>query len=147
AVAAALARRAEAAALVITEAVFSVDGDLAPLAALHRATREYGGLLVIDEAHALGVLGPGGRGAAGAAGPAVQRDVVRTLTLSKSLGTQGGAVLGSADVIQALTDTGRSFIFDTGLAPPCAGAALAALGVLTAEPGLGLLVQANARRI
>jgi 8-amino-7-oxononanoate synthase len=147
AVAAALAGRTEAAALVVTEGVFSVDGDLAPLAALHRVTREHGGLLVIDEAHALGVLGPGGRGAAAAAGLAGQPDVVRTLTLSKSLAAQGGAVLGSAEVIQTLIDTGRSFIFDTGLAPPCAGAALAALGLLAADPELGPRVRASACRI
>jgi 8-amino-7-oxononanoate synthase len=147
AVATALARRAEPAALVVTESVFSVDGDLAPLAGLHRAARTHGALLVIDEAHALGVLGPGGRGAAHAAGLAAEPDVVRTVTLSKSLAAQGGAVLGRDEVIQTLIDTGRSFIFDTGLAPPCAGAALAALEVIEAEPGLGERTRANAQRI
>jgi 8-amino-7-oxononanoate synthase len=147
AAAAALARRTEASALVVTEAVFSVDGDVAPLAALHRAARAHGALLVVDEAHALGVVGPGGRGAAHAAGLAGQPDLVRTVTLSKSLASQGGAVLGDAAVIATLVDTGRPFIFDTGLAPPCAGAALAALGMLAAEPGLGERTRANARRI
>jgi 8-amino-7-oxononanoate synthase len=143
----ALARRAEPAALVVTESVFSVDGDLAPLAALHRAARAHGALLVIDEAHALGVLGHGGRGAAHAAGLAAEPDVIRTVTLSKSLATQGGAVLGQAEVIQTLIDTGRSFIFDTGLAPPCVGAALAALDMVAAEPGLGERTRANAARV
>jgi 8-amino-7-oxononanoate synthase len=147
AVEAALARRSEPAALVVTESVFSVDGDLAPLAGLHRAARTHGALLVIDEAHALGVLGHGGRGAAHSAGLAAEPDVVRTVTLSKSLAAQGGAVLGHAEVIQTLIDTGRSFIFDTGLAPPCAGAALAALDVIAAEPGLGERTRANAARI
>jgi 8-amino-7-oxononanoate synthase len=147
AVEAALARRAEPGALVVTESVFSVDGDLAPLAELHRAVREHGALLVIDEAHALGVLGRGGRGAAHATGLAAEPDVIRTVTLSKSLATQGGAVLGRAEVIQTLIDTGRSFIFDTGLAPPCAGAALAALDMVAAEPGLGQRTRANATRI
>jgi len=147
AVEAALARRAEPGALVVTESVFSVDGDLAPLAALHRAARAHGALLVIDEAHALGVLGDGGRGAAHAAGLAAEPDVIRTVTLSKSLAAQGGAVLGHREVVQTLIDTGRSFIFDTGLAPPCAGAALAALGVVVAEPGLGGRTRANAARI
>ena len=147
AVAAALARRAEPAALVITESVFSVDGDLAPLARLHKAARAHGALLVIDEAHALGVVGLGGRGAACAAGLDGEPDVVRTLTLSKALATQGGAVLGGAEVIQTLVDTGRSFIFDTGLAPPCAGAALAALGLVAADPGIGRRTRANAARI
>ncbi|SFO65562.1 8-amino-7-oxononanoate synthase [Actinomadura madurae] len=132
----ALAEREEDDALVVTDAVFSVDGDLAPLAALHAAVRAHGALLVIDEAHALGVVGDGGRGAAHAAGLAGEPDVVLTLTLSKSLGSQGGAVLGAPEVIDTLVDTGRSFIFDTGLNPPAAGAALAALDVLESEPGL-----------
>ncbi|TDD64432.1 8-amino-7-oxononanoate synthase [Actinomadura darangshiensis] len=132
----ALADREEEHAVVVTDAVFSVDGDLAPLAALHAAVRAHGALLVIDEAHALGVVGDHGRGAAHAAGLAGEPDVVLTLTLSKSLASQGGAVLGAPEVIDALVDTGRSFIFDTGLNPPAAGAALAALDVLEADPGL-----------
>lgn len=132
----ALAEREEDDALVVTDAVFSVDGDLAPLAALHAAVRAHGALLVIDEAHALGVVGDGGRGAAHAAGLAGEPDVILTLTLSKSLASQGGAVLGAPEVIDTLVDTGRSFIFDTGLNPPAAGAALAALDVLESEPGL-----------
>ncbi|MES9542041.1 aminotransferase class I/II-fold pyridoxal phosphate-dependent enzyme [Actinomadura sp. NPDC000600] len=132
----ALAEREEDHALVVTDAVFSVDGDLAPLGALHAAVRAHGALLVIDEAHALGVVGDGGRGAAHAAGLAGEPDVVLTLTLSKSLASQGGAVLGAPEVIDALVDTGRSFIFDTGLNPPAVGAALAALDVLASDPGL-----------
>ncbi|MCR3741114.1 8-amino-7-oxononanoate synthase [Actinomadura glauciflava] len=132
----ALAEREEDHALVVTDAVFSVDGDLAPLGALHAAARAHGALLVVDEAHALGVVGEGGRGAAHAAGLAGEPDVVLTLTLSKSLASQGGAVLGAPEVIDALVDTGRSFIFDTGLNPPAAGAALAALDVLASDPAL-----------
>ncbi|MEU9022635.1 8-amino-7-oxononanoate synthase [Actinomadura sp. NPDC048394] len=141
----ALARRDEDHAIVVTDAVFSVDGDLAPLAELHRIVRAHGALLVIDEAHALGVVGDGGRGAAHAAGLAGEPDVILTLTLSKSLASQGGAVLGAPEVIQALVDTGRSFIFDTGLNPPAAGAALAALDVLEADPGLPGRARATAR--
>ncbi|MEV3920139.1 8-amino-7-oxononanoate synthase [Actinomadura coerulea] len=132
----ALAEREEDHALVVTDAVFSVDGDLAPLGALHAAVRSHGALLVVDEAHALGVVGDGGRGAAHAAGLAGEPDVVLTLTLSKSLASQGGAVLGAPEVIDTLVDTGRSFIFDTGLNPPAAGAALAALDVLRSDPDL-----------
>ena len=77
---------------------------------------------------------PGGRGQLAAVGLAGADDVVATVTLSKALGSQGGAVLGPAAVIAHLVDTARSFIFDTGLAPACAGAALAALRVLRAEP-------------
>lgn len=143
----ALAGRAEPAALVVTESAFSVGGPLAPLAGLHRVTREHGGLLVIDEAHALGVVGPGGQGAAWQAGLAAEPDVVRTVTLSKSLGAQGGAVLGAPEVIGTLVDTGRGFIFDTGLAPPAAGAALAALRLLAARPSLAERARQQAARL
>ena len=131
-------------ALVVTDGVFSVDGDLAPLRALHDVTARHGALLVVDEAHALGVVGGDGAGAVAAAGLAGQPDVVRTVTLSKSLGAQGGAVLAPAVVRDLLVNTARAFIFDTGLAPASAGAALAALRVLRAEPGLAAAVRANA---
>ena len=104
-------------------------------------------MLVIDEAHAVGVVGPGGRGAAHAAGIAAEPGVVRTVTLSKALGAQGGAVLGAREVIGTLVSTGRSFIFDTALAPPSAAAALAALRLLSAQPGLAPQAQQNARRL
>jgi 8-amino-7-oxononanoate synthase len=81
------------------------------------------------------VCGPGGRGLLAETGLAGADDVVATVTLSKALGSQGGAVLGPAAVIEHLVDTARSFIFDTGLAPASVGAALAALRVLAAEPG------------
>jgi 8-amino-7-oxononanoate synthase len=136
AVAAALSTRDEPDALVVTDAVFSVSGEVAPLAALHRVTRAHGALLLVDEAHALGVVGAGGRGAVPAAGLAGADDVIRTVTLSKSLGAQGGAVLGHPDLLAHLVDTARPFMFDTGLAPAAAGAALAALRVLRAEPDL-----------
>jgi 8-amino-7-oxononanoate synthase len=142
-----LADRDEAAAIVVSDAVFSVDGSLAPVAELHAAARRHDALLVLDEAHALGVVGPGGRGAAALAGIAAEPDLIRTVTLSKSLAGQGGAVLGAPEVIGTLVDTGRGFIFDTGLAPPCAGAALAALEVVAAEPGLGPRARAGAARL
>jgi 8-amino-7-oxononanoate synthase len=126
----ALRDRHEERALLVTDAVFSVSGRLAPLAALHAVARENGALLVVDEAHALGVVGPAGRGAAFAAGLAGEPDVVLTLTLSKALGSQGGAVLGPTVVREHLVDTARPFIFDTGLAPSSVGAALAALGMV-----------------
>src|ERR1035441_4701970 len=142
-----LADRDEAAAVVVSDAVFSVDGAVAPVRELHAAARSHNALLVLDEAHAFGVVGPGGRGAAAAAGIAAEPDLIRTVTLSKSLAGQGGAVLGAADVIGTLVDIGRGFIFDTGLAPPCAGAALAALQVIAAEPALGARAQASAARL
>lgn len=126
--------------LVVTDAVFSVDGSLAPLAALHDVVRRYGALLLVDEAHAVGVLGPLGAGACALAGIEHEPDVVRTVTLSKALGSQGGAVLGPALLRDHLVDTARAFVFDTALAPPSVAAALAALDLLTPE-----LLRARAR--
>jgi 8-amino-7-oxononanoate synthase len=143
----ALADRDEEVAIVVTDAVFSVDGDLAPLPDLHRVARRHGAVLVIDEAHALGVVGSHGQGAAAAAGISAEPDVVLTLTLSKSLGAQGGAVTGAPEVIDTLVDTGRPFIFDTGLAPASLGAASAALDVLASEPGLPARARGHAARI
>ncbi|MEU6258088.1 8-amino-7-oxononanoate synthase [Streptomyces sp. NPDC047043] len=127
-------RTHEGTAVVVSDTVFSVDGDAAPLAEYAAACRERGAGLLVDDAHGLGVLGDGGRGAARAAGLAGADDVVVTITLSKSLGSQGGAVLGPARVIDHLVNAARTFIFDTGLAPAAAGAALAALRLLRREP-------------
>jgi 8-amino-7-oxononanoate synthase len=131
---AALAARDEERAVVITESVFSTDGALAPIRQLHEACRRHRALLVVDEAHGLGVRGIGGRGLLHELGLAGAPDVVMTTTLSKALGSQGGAVLGSVAVRDHLIDAARPFIFDTGLAPAAVGAALAALRVLSAEP-------------
>jgi 8-amino-7-oxononanoate synthase len=143
----ALTRRREPSALVVTESAFSVGGGLTGLAALHRVTHAHGALLVIDEAHALGVVGPGGRGAACQDGIAAEPDVVRTVSLSKALGAQGGAVLGAAEVIDTLVSTGRGFIFDTALAPPSTAAALQALRVLEREPDLPVRAQRIASQL
>jgi 8-amino-7-oxononanoate synthase len=141
----ALSTRDTERAVVVTDAVFSVDGELAPLAELHDVVRAHGALLVVDEAHSLGVVGIDGTGAARAAGLAGQPDVVLTVTLSKALGAQGGAVLGDAVVIEHLVNTARAFIFDTGLAPASAAAAAAALAVLGSEPQLAGAVRSRAR--
>lgn len=134
AVEAALSARAEDRAVVVTESVFSADGVLAPLRDLHAVCRRHGALLIVDEAHGLGVRGPGGQGLLYEIGLAGAPDVVMTTTLSKALGNQGGVVLGPEAVRAHLIDAARPFIFDTGLAPAAVGAALAALGVLIAEP-------------
>ncbi|BCL18998.1 8-amino-7-oxononanoate synthase [Streptomyces tuirus] len=124
----------EGTAIAVSDTVFSVDGDAAPLAELAEVCREHGAGLVVDDAHGLGVLGDGGRGAPQAVGLAGADDVVATVTLSKSLGSQGGAVLGPARVVGHLVNAARTFIFDTGLAPAAAGAALSALRLLRGEP-------------
>ncbi|MFI5716702.1 8-amino-7-oxononanoate synthase [Nocardia sp. NPDC051750] len=137
AVARLLAERTEERALVLTDSVFSADGDLAPLAELHRVTRAHGAVLLVDEAHGLGVRGRGGRGLVQETGLAGESDVVVTATLSKALAAQGGAVLAGERVRAHLVDTARTMIFDTGLAPGAVGAARAALRILRREPGLG----------
>jgi 8-amino-7-oxononanoate synthase len=119
-------------AVVVTESVFSVDGDLAPLAALHEVTTSRGALLLVDDAHALGVLGASGAGGVHAAGLAGAPDVVVTATLSKSLGGAGGVVAGPAPLIRHLVDTGRTFIYDTALPPAVVAGVHAALGLARA---------------
>jgi 8-amino-7-oxononanoate synthase len=131
---AALSARAEERAVVLTDSVFSADGVMAPLRALHDVCRRRGALLIVDEAHGLGVRGDGGRGLLHEVGLAGAPDVVMTTTLSKALGSQGGVVLGPVAVREHLIDAARPFIFDTGLAPAAVGAAWAALRVLIAEP-------------
>ena len=134
AVDAALAARTQARALVLVETIYSVLGDAAPVAELAEVCAARGAVLVADEAHALGVAGHSGRGLLHAAGLGDRPDVVGTLTLSKSLGAQGGAVLAAPAVREHLVNRARPFIYDTGLAPGAAGAALAALGVVAEEP-------------
>ncbi|MHA3022066.1 8-amino-7-oxononanoate synthase [Mycobacterium sp. BMJ-28] len=130
----ALAGRSEERAVVVTESVFSADGVLAPLRELHEVCRRHDALLLVDEAHGIGVRGTGGQGLLYEAGLSGAPDVVMTTTLSKALGSQGGVVLGPEAVRAHLIDAARPFIFDTGLAPAAVGAALAALRVLIAEP-------------
>lgn len=124
-------------ALVLAESVYSVLGDEAPLVELAAVCEEHGALLVVDEAHGLGVHGPGlvrERGLAGLP------HVVVTVTLSKALGSQGGAVLGPQPLLDHLVNRARPLIFDTGLAPAAAGGALEALRQLRARPELTELV-------
>ena len=116
-------------AVVVTESVFSVDGDLAPLTELHAVTSARGAVLLIDDAHALGVLGPSGAGAVAAAGLSRADDVVVTATLSKSLGGAGGVIAGPAALIRHLIDTSRTFIYDTAPPPAVIAGVFAAVRV------------------
>lgn len=147
AVEAALAARSQARALVLVETIYSVLGDAAPVAALAELCARHDALLVADEAHAIGVSGPGGRGLVHAAGLAGAEHVLATLTLSKSLGAQGGAVLGSELVRDHLVNTARPFIYDTGLAPAAAGAARVALSLIADEPERVVRVNQVARSL
>jgi 8-amino-7-oxononanoate synthase len=120
-------------ALVVTDSVFSMDGDVAPLPDIAAACERHGAVLMVDEAHATGVVGPGGRGAVAGYGLEGRVGVVMG-TLSKSLGAAGGFIAGSADLCAYLRNRARSFIFDTALPPPTTAAALAALDVVEREP-------------
>ena len=142
----ALAARAEPRALVLVEAVNSADGDLVPLADWQVLAARFGALLLIDDAHGLGVRGAG-RGSVAEAGLAGQPNVVTTVTLSKALGSQGGAVLAARPVIDHLIDRARSFVFDTALNPAAAGAALAAVRIVEAEPELAGAVRRRAAEL
>ena len=143
----ALAGRDEERALVVTDSVFSTDGALAPLSDLYEVCRAHRALLLVDEAHGLGVRGAGGRGLLHEVGLAGAPDVVMTTTLSKSLGSQGGAVVGPEAVRDHLINEARPFIFDTGLAPAALGTALGALRVLIDEPWRQQAVLAHARAL
>jgi 8-amino-7-oxononanoate synthase len=140
----ALTTRTERRALVLCESVYSVLGDAAPLAALAEMCHRYDATLVVDEAHALGVVGRRGEGMVCTLGLAEAPHVVVSVTLSKALGAQGGAVLGSPALVEHLVNRARPFIYDTGLAPAAVGGALEALRILQAEPCLAERVRACA---
>ncbi|MDI2027085.1 8-amino-7-oxononanoate synthase [Saccharopolyspora sp. TS4A08] len=132
-------------AMVLTESVYSVLGDAAPLPELAALCAERGALLLVDEAHGLGVVGDGGRGLVAGLGEAPQ--VVMTATLSKSLGAMGGAVLGSPELVEHLVNRARPFIFDTALAPAPTAGALAALRLLRDRPDLPERIHHRAARL
>ena len=134
------------AALIVTDAVFSMDGDLAPVADLLALARRHGCRLLVDEAHATGALGPGGRGAVAEAGLSGEVDVV-VGTLGKTLGSYGAYVCAREEIIELLINSARPFIFSTALPPPTLGAALAALALLDAQPGLVEALRRNARTL
>jgi 8-amino-7-oxononanoate synthase len=127
--------------IVCIESVYSMDGDAAPVAALAAVCARRGALLVVDEAHAIGVVGPGGRGACAAAGA---RPHALIGTCSKSLGSQGGFIAGSRTVVELVVNRGRSFIYTTAPVPAAAGAAVAALDRLRKDPSAGARLLARA---
>jgi len=140
----ALAERSEARAWVVVESYFSMDADGPDLAALRAVCDAHGAALVVDEAHALGVLGPGGRGLAAAAG--VRPDVL-VGTLGKAFGGQGAFVAGKAVLRDWLWNRARSFVFSTGLAPSSAASATRALQHVVETPELAARVGAHASRL
>jgi len=130
----ALEASAGTAALVATDGVFSMDGDLAPLAELARAARAHDCWLVVDDAHGLGVLGPTGRGALEQCGLDEQAVPVLVGTLGKAFGTFGAFAAGPADVIELLLQKGRPYAYTTALPQPLAAATRQALLIAAREP-------------
>ena len=124
----------EARVLVVTESVFSMDGDWAKLAEIVEVKRRYGALLLLDEAHAVGVIGVNGRGLADQLGVAGEIDI-HMGTLSKALGVSGGYVCGSRRLIDLLINRARSFIYSTAPPPAVAAAAMAAVEFMMSPAG------------
>ncbi|BEH09388.1 MULTISPECIES: 8-amino-7-oxononanoate synthase [Geobacter] len=123
--------------LIVTDGVFSMDGDLAPLPALVALKRQYGALLMVDDAHGTGVLGESGRGSAEQFGVAADIDL-QMGTLGKALGGFGAYVAASAEVVELLVNRARSFIFSTSLPPAVLAAARAALDLVDSPEGEAL---------
>jgi 8-amino-7-oxononanoate synthase len=130
--------------LIVTDSVFSMDGDVAPLEAIVELADAHGARLIVDEAHATGNLGPGGRGAVAEAGLEGEIDVV-VGTLGKALGSYGAYVCANAEMIRYLINTARSLIYSTAPPPPAVAGALAALTLLRERPHRVQRLRSNAR--
>jgi 8-amino-7-oxononanoate synthase len=132
--------------LIATDSVFSMDGDLAPLAEIAELAREYRARLLVDEAHATGALGPGGRGAVAEAG--LEREVdVLVGTLGKALGSYGAYVCAKRAMVEYLVNSARALIFSTAPAPPAIAGALAALELLEERPQRVRQLRSHARTL
>jgi len=138
-----LRRAAGRASLIVTDGVFSMDGDVAPLSELSDLARRHRCRLMVDEAHATGCLGPGGRGSVAAAGLTDVVDVI-VGTLGKALGGYGAYVCGSAELVDFLVNSARPFIFSTAPPPPAVAASSAALELLQERPKRVEKLRANA---
>ena len=129
-------------ALVVTDGIFSVDGDIAPLPEIVQVAKKYNMLLMVDDAHATGVLGENGGGTADYFG--LQNEIdIQMGTFSKSLASEGGFIAGNRGLIDYLANKARSFIFSTALAPATVAVSLRALEVVQAEPRLRQSLIAN----
>lgn len=141
-----LRKAGERAALIVTDGVFSMDGDVAPLAELTELAKTHSCRLMVDEAHATGAIGPGGRGSVAAAGLSGEVDVVMG-TLGKALGSYGAYVCADRETTDYLLNTARSFVFSTALPPSVAAAGLAALELLESQPDRVERLAGNARAL
>jgi glycine C-acetyltransferase len=120
--------------LLITDGVFSMDGDIAPLPDLVEVAEKHGAIMMIDDAHASGVLGEGGKGTVSHFGLDPRRVDIQVGTLSKAIGVLGGFIAGPRHLIQWLVNRGRPFLFSTSAPPAVAAACIAALDVIRDEP-------------
>lgn len=137
-------RRDDGRRLIVTDSVFSMDGDVAPLGELVELARAYGARTIVDEAHATGALGPDGRGAIAQAGLEGEIDIVIG-TLGKALGSYGAYACAHGETIRYLINTARPLIFSTAPSPPAVAGALAALELLQERPHRVQRLRTNAR--
>lgn len=132
--------------LIITEGLFSMDGDVAPLSDLASLAERYDATLYVDDAHGTGIMGPTGRGTIEQFG-LEQRIPFHMGTLSKALGSHGAYIVGPDDLIQYLVNVARPFIFTTALPPAIAAAAVAAIAVIQREPERRTRLWSNRQRL
>jgi 8-amino-7-oxononanoate synthase len=132
--------------LIVTDSVFSMDGDIAPLEPIVEIARSWDARVIVDEAHATGTLGPDGRGAIAQAGLEGEIDVL-VGTLGKALGCYGAYVCADAEIVRYLINTSRSLIFSTAPSPPAVAGALAALELLQERPHRVERLHSNARAL
>ena len=123
----------EGLAMVATDGVFSMDGDIAPLRELALVTRVQKAMLYVDDAHGIGVVGPDGRGSVAAARLGLDEVPLQLATLGKALGGYGAAVVGEADLVEHLAETARPYVYTTALPPAQAAATLAAVKLARSE--------------
>lgn len=142
-----LAAHAQGAALLASDGVFSMDGDVAPLRELVRVAREQQATLYIDDAHGIGVQGEAGRGSIDAAGLAANEVPLRLVTFGKALGSAGAAVVGDADLIAHLAETARPYIYTTAMPPAQAAATRGAVRIARAGDALRDQLRDNIERL
>lgn len=132
--------------LIVTDGVFSMDGDIAPLPDIYDLATEYDAMLLVDDAHGFGVLGRDGSGTVAHFG-LENRDIIQMGTLSKAIGALGGYIAGSRALVELLINKARGFIFTTGLPPATLAAANAALSVMRSSPDLRQRLFLHARTL
>ncbi|MCP5468320.1 MAG: pyridoxal phosphate-dependent aminotransferase family protein [Deltaproteobacteria bacterium] len=132
--------------IVVTDGIFSMEGDIAPLPEIVKVCQKHKALLIVDDAHAIGTLGPRGEGAAGHFGLSKEVDLI-TATFSKALASTGGYVAGDSDLINYIKHFGRSMIFSASITPSNLAAARAAFHILQEEPERVRQVQKNAEKL